>query len=285
MTRAYRTRASRSPRGTITSAMSEAPTDTRSAARRPRSDAAANRERILAAATIAVRRDGERVPMATIADEAGVGIGTLYRHYPTRPALLAALTLRSFHLVLEHARAAALSDEPAPAALEHFLEQTIAARNDFVLPLHGGPVIHDEKIAAASNRDPEPPRTGPRPRTPRPDHPTRRHPQRHHHHRSDARPTTPARSPTGTNSPAGKPRSSSQASPPPNPAPQCVESEHARGSWLEVIVGVGGGQRVLGSPWRSSAWWRWRVNAIVHVMLGADAPGVVCWWGGGPWGR
>ena len=34
--------------------------------------------------------------MATIADEAGVGIGTLYRHYPTRPALLAALTLRSF---------------------------------------------------------------------------------------------------------------------------------------------------------------------------------------------
>ncbi len=86
--------------------------------------------------------------MATIADDAGVGIGTLYRHYPTRPALLEALTLRSFHLVLEHARAAALSDEPAPAALEHFFEQTIAARSEFVLPLHGGPVIHDEKIAA-----------------------------------------------------------------------------------------------------------------------------------------
>jgi AcrR family transcriptional regulator len=128
--------------------MSEAPAEARSAARRPRSDAAANRERILAAATIAVRRDGERVPMATIADDAGVGIGTLYRHYPTRPALLEALTLRSFHLVLEHARAAALSDEPAPAALEHFFERTIAARSEFVLPLHGGPVIHDEKIAA-----------------------------------------------------------------------------------------------------------------------------------------
>ena len=75
--------------------------------------------------------------MATIADEAGVGIGTLYRHYPTRPALLAALTLRSFHLVLEHARAAALSEEPPCAALSQFLEQTIAARNEFVLPLHG----------------------------------------------------------------------------------------------------------------------------------------------------
>ncbi|HEY2320032.1 MAG TPA: TetR/AcrR family transcriptional regulator [Solirubrobacteraceae bacterium] len=123
--------------------MSDAPPE----ARRPRRDAAANRERILAAATAAVRRDGESVPMATIADEAGVGIGTLYRHYPTRPALLAALTLRSFDLVLQHARAAAQSDEPAPAVLEEFFERTIAARNEFVLPMHGGPVIHDEKIA------------------------------------------------------------------------------------------------------------------------------------------
>ena len=76
-------------RGTILSGLSEAPTAARSGVRRLRSDAAANRERIVAAATIAVRRDGEKVPMATIADEAGVGIGTLYRHYPTRPALLA----------------------------------------------------------------------------------------------------------------------------------------------------------------------------------------------------
>jgi AcrR family transcriptional regulator len=128
--------------------MSKAPPEARPVTRRLRSDAAANRERILAAATIAVRRDGERVPMAKIADEAGVGIGTLYRHYPTRPALLAALTLRSFQLVLKHARVVALSDEPAPAALEQFFERTIAARNELILPLHGGPVIHDEKIVA-----------------------------------------------------------------------------------------------------------------------------------------
>jgi len=128
--------------------MSETPTEARHAARRLRSDAAANRERILAAATIAVRRDGEKVPMATIADDAGVGIGTLYRHYPTRPALLAALTLRSFELVLQHARSAALSDEPAPETLERFFEQTIAARNELILPLHSGPVIHDREIVA-----------------------------------------------------------------------------------------------------------------------------------------
>ena len=135
-------------RGTITSGMSEAPTEARRVTRPLRSDAAANRERILAAATIAVGRDGEKVPMATIAEQAGVGIGTLYRHYPTRPTLLAALTLRSFNLVLQHARAAALSDEPAPTTLTRFLEQTIAARDEFILPLHGGPVIHDGKIDA-----------------------------------------------------------------------------------------------------------------------------------------
>jgi AcrR family transcriptional regulator len=134
--------------GTINSVMSQAPIQAQTDARRLRSDAAANRERILAAARIAVRRDGETVPMATIADEAGVGIGTLYRHYPTRPALLADLTLRSFQLVLQNARAAALSGEPAPAALEQFFERTITARNELILPLHGGPVIHDGKIVA-----------------------------------------------------------------------------------------------------------------------------------------
>lgn len=82
--------------------------------------------------------------MATIAHNAGVGIGTLYRHYPTRPDLLAALARRSYRLVLDHARTAADSDEPAPNVLERFFEQTIAARDDLILPLHGGPVSLDE---------------------------------------------------------------------------------------------------------------------------------------------
>jgi AcrR family transcriptional regulator len=134
--------------GTIIPGMPETPTEARRITRRLRSDAAANRGRILEAAMLAVRRDGEKVPIATIAEEAGVGIGTLYRHFPTRSALLAALTLRSFQLVVQHARAAALSDEPAPAALEQFFEQTIAARNQLILPLHGGPVIDDPEIVA-----------------------------------------------------------------------------------------------------------------------------------------
>src|SRR3984885_14617046 len=110
-----------------------------------RSDAAANRERVLAAAAVAFKRDGERVPMATIADEAGVGIGTVYRHYPTRAALLAALSRRSWDLVLEHARTAPTADGPAVDAIARFLAQTIAARDDLILPLHGGPVLLDDE--------------------------------------------------------------------------------------------------------------------------------------------
>jgi AcrR family transcriptional regulator len=113
-----------------------------------RSDAAANRERVLAAAAVAVRRDGERVPMATIADEAGVGIGTVYRHFPTRAALLAALSQRAFRLVLDHARNAADADGPAVDAIARFFAQTIAARDDLVLPLHGGPVSLDAQTRA-----------------------------------------------------------------------------------------------------------------------------------------
>jgi AcrR family transcriptional regulator len=53
-----------------------------------RADAAGNRARIIAAARTALARDGE-VRLNAIAKEAGVGQGTLYRHFPTRDDLLA----------------------------------------------------------------------------------------------------------------------------------------------------------------------------------------------------
>ena len=86
--------------------------------------------------------------MASIAAQAGVGIGTLYRHYPTRLALLSALTMNSFGVVLEHATLAAHSGDPAPLVIGRFLEQTIAARDRFILPFHGGPDIQEQAIVA-----------------------------------------------------------------------------------------------------------------------------------------
>jgi AcrR family transcriptional regulator len=113
-----------------------------------RRDAAANRERILDAAAIGIRREGPKVPIATIAKDAGVGVGTLYRHFSTRAALFAALANRAFLLVLAHAREAAESDEPAIDSIGRFFERTISRRAELILPLHGGPVTRDPEVVA-----------------------------------------------------------------------------------------------------------------------------------------
>src|SRR5271163_2029433 len=69
--------------------MSEPPTTT--ATERPlRADAQRNRERLLEAAVRAFSAEGPDVTLDAIAKEAGVGIGTLYRHFPTREALVEA---------------------------------------------------------------------------------------------------------------------------------------------------------------------------------------------------
>jgi AcrR family transcriptional regulator len=115
-------------------------------ARRPRKDASANRERVLDAATEMVRRDGDRVPMSDIARHAGVGIGTVYRHFATRDDLLTALVYRSFELALTNARAAAAEPGSALQGVQLFLTATLRDRDRFVLPLHGGPVIFTTAI-------------------------------------------------------------------------------------------------------------------------------------------
>jgi AcrR family transcriptional regulator len=107
--------------------------------REPRSDAARNHQTLVRAATAAVHREGTGVPMATIAADAGVGIGTLYRHFPTREYLLGYLTHASFEQVLANAEAAESNAGTAAEALRHFIEAAISQRNELVLPLHGGP--------------------------------------------------------------------------------------------------------------------------------------------------
>jgi AcrR family transcriptional regulator len=62
-----------------------------SAQRKPRTDAQRNRERILEVAKEAFTRRGANASLDDIAKEAGVGAGTLYRHFPTRDALIEAV--------------------------------------------------------------------------------------------------------------------------------------------------------------------------------------------------
>lgn len=68
-----------------------APKAAKSLPRKPRTDAQRNRERILEVAKKEFTRAGANASLDDIAREAGVGAGTLYRHFPTRDALLEAV--------------------------------------------------------------------------------------------------------------------------------------------------------------------------------------------------
>jgi len=67
------------------------PKRSRPARRKPRTDAQRNRQRILEVAKQAFTRSGADTSLDEIAKQAGVGAGTLYRHFPTRDALLEAV--------------------------------------------------------------------------------------------------------------------------------------------------------------------------------------------------
>lgn len=94
-----------------------------------RADAARNRARVLEVAYQTFAEEGLGVPIDEIARRAGVGAGTLYRHFPTKEALYGAVVVdRIRHFT---ARAAELAEvaEPGVALREFFTELVEAANN------------------------------------------------------------------------------------------------------------------------------------------------------------
>lgn len=83
-----------------------------------RADAARNRARLLDVAREHQRRSGTVPPLATLAREAGVGVGTVYRHFPTTGAVLAALGEDGMRRVVEATRTAAAHPDPAQGLAE-----------------------------------------------------------------------------------------------------------------------------------------------------------------------
>ena len=81
-------------------------------ARKPRADAERNRQRLLEAARAAFSESGTSVSLEEIARSAGVGIGTLYRHFPTRDVLIADVYSNEAAKLGEAARQ--LADEHPP---------------------------------------------------------------------------------------------------------------------------------------------------------------------------
>jgi AcrR family transcriptional regulator len=72
--------------------------------RAERADKARNRARILAVASEAFAENGIETQMDDVAARAGLGVGTLYRHFPTKEALMVALVDRKFEQILEVTR-------------------------------------------------------------------------------------------------------------------------------------------------------------------------------------
>ncbi len=90
-----------------------------------RSDARRNRERLVASARELIAREGPDVSVEEITQHAGLGMGTLYRHFPTKEELIDAVLEDAFAELVELARQAA-AEEDAWTGLTSFLEQALA---------------------------------------------------------------------------------------------------------------------------------------------------------------
>ena len=92
--------------------------------RKPRADAARNRERVLEAAKAVFSTGGADASLEAVARRAGVGIGTLYRHFPSREALYEAVYRREVDQL--SGLAEQLKDEPRPVdALRRWLRSNV----------------------------------------------------------------------------------------------------------------------------------------------------------------
>jgi AcrR family transcriptional regulator len=88
--------------------------------RTQRSDARRNRRRVVTAARKCMARDGLDAGIEEIARTAGVGVGTVYRHFPTKDDLVEALANERFERLREIALEALEKDDPG-AAFDEFI--------------------------------------------------------------------------------------------------------------------------------------------------------------------
>ncbi|MEA2380386.1 MAG: hypothetical protein QOH72_357 [Solirubrobacteraceae bacterium] len=77
-----------------------------------RADARRNRARILQAAREACAQHGANIQVDDVARSAGVGVGTVYRHFPTKDALIEALVVEKFRATTQNIRAALEIEDP-----------------------------------------------------------------------------------------------------------------------------------------------------------------------------
>lgn len=126
--------------------------------RRVRADAQRNTDALLEAALAVFATSGVDAPVREIAEKAGVGIGTVYRHFPQRSALIAAVFRREIDACAD--AAPILAGEYAPfKALAHWMQRYaafIATKRGLAKALHSGnpafdalPAYFEERLQPA----------------------------------------------------------------------------------------------------------------------------------------
>ena len=111
-----------------------------------RADARRNRQRLLETADEVFAAEGMGVPIDEIARRAGVGPGTLYRHFPTKEALFMAVAVGRVKASIQEARRLAQVRDPAVALFDYLrsLGDQFQARRDLIEVLAaGGQNLHD----------------------------------------------------------------------------------------------------------------------------------------------
>jgi len=109
-------------------------------AKRPlRADAERNRQRVLEVAQAVFAAEGLAVPIDEIARRAGLCVGTLYRHFPTKEALFEAIVIGRMQALVDEARACLGAKEPGEAffGLLGRMIQEGALKRDFIDALAG----------------------------------------------------------------------------------------------------------------------------------------------------
>lgn len=115
------------------------------APRRLRADAQRNIDSLLQAAKAAFATSGVDAPPKEIADLAGVGVGTLYRHFPQRSDLVKAVFQREVDACADAAPALAAAHQPG-VALEQWLHrytEFLATKRGLATALHSGDPAFD----------------------------------------------------------------------------------------------------------------------------------------------
>ena len=113
--------------------------------RRMRADAQRNIESLLEAANAVFGTSGVDAPAKEIADLAGVGVGTLYRHFPQRSDLVRAVLEHEIDACAAAAKTLAATNEPVEALTKwlHRYTEFLATKRGFAAALHSGDPAFD----------------------------------------------------------------------------------------------------------------------------------------------